>query len=431
MPIIPEAISTFLASALPLAWQIFKNWSWFFLPILLWKPFLYHYRFWIMGRWDATVPKILLEIKLPKEVRKPIKAMEHVFAGFHAMHDVPTWREKWVEGQFQLKFSLEIVSIGGEIHFYIRVPEIFRNIVESNIFSQYPEAEISEVPDYTLNVPQDIPNQDWDLWGTDLVNTKPDPYPIKTYTKFETEVQPMEEKRVDPLASLLEGLTILKPGEQIWVQIVAKPIRVEDKNWIQEGLEIRDKLVRRPGKPKQKPMVQEAFEIWLPGWKPEGEKAEKELIPPEMKLTPGEREIVAAIEEKISKSGFDCNIRYIYLGKRDVFFKPRARIPYSLFKEVSTENLGGLKPLKKTITKVKSPFFWFLDARRLYLRERRIFRYYQRRWAPFFPRGGGTYVLNTEELATLFHLPGRQVAPAFIERIEAKKGQMPPGLPME
>lgn len=432
MPIITETTASFLAPLLSFAWQILKNWWWLLAPFLLFRPLLYQYHYWRMERWNATIPKVLLEIKLPKDVIKPIKAMDTVFAGFHAMHDVVTWREKWIEGQFQLRFSIEIVSDGGDIHFYIRVPVMFRQLVESNIYSQYPEAEISEVEDYTLKVPQDIPNKEWDLWGTNLINTKPDPYPIKTYTKFETEIQPYEEKRIDPLTVLLDGLAGIKPGEQIWIQILAKPVRIEDRNWIQEGLDIINNLVNRPAKPKQKALVQEAAEVLIFGpTTPSEKEKEKEFIPPVMALTPGEREIVAAIEEKISKHGFDCAIRFLYLGKKEVFFKPRARIPYSFFKAVATENLNGFKPFKITLTKVKSPFFWFLDARRLYLRKRKIFRYYQDRLTPLFPRGGGTFILNTEELATLFHFPGRAAAPAAVSRIEAKKAEPPSGLPVE
>jgi len=429
----PEFLET-IKPALPIlreAWKIFKIWWWLFPPLLLWRPLLYLYLYWRQETWDATVKKVILEIKIPKEVIKPIKAMEYVFAGFHAIHDVFTWREKWIEGQFLLAVSLEIVSKEGEVHFYIRVPEAFRKIVESNIYSQYPEAEISEVPDYTKDVPQDIPNKDWDLWGMDLINTKPNPYPIKTYPKFETEREPMEEKRVDPLSGLLEGLSTLLPGEQLWVQIVARPI-LEEIPWIKQGLEIRDKLVRRPAKPVPKPMIQEAAEVLITGTPPGVPPEEKEFIPPEMKLTPGEREIVQGIEEKISKFGFNCNVRYIYLAKRDALFRPRARLPYGFFKSISTANLNGLKPEKTRMTKVKSVWLWFLDKRRLYIRKRRIFRYYTKRWTPLFPRPGGTYILNTEELATLYHFPGRIVAPApALPRIEAKKGEAPPGLPVE
>jgi hypothetical protein len=178
-------------------------------------------------------------------------------------------------------------------------------------------------------------------------------------------------------------------------------------------------------------MIQEAAEILISG-PPSPVKEEKELIPPEMKLSPGEREIVSAIEQKIGKFGYDCSVRYIYLGKRDVFFRPRARIPFGFFKDISSENMGGLKPDKRTLTKVKSPFFWFLDKRRIYLKKRRLFKRYVKRVTPYWPRAGGTFVLNTEELATLFHFPGRQVAPApSVPRIEAKKGEAPPGLPIE
>lgn len=434
MTLLPPEFLAIIKPALPILgiiWQIFKTWWWLLVPFILWRPFIYLYRYWRNECYDATIKRIVLEIKIPEEVLKPIRAMEHIFAGFHAIHDVFTWREVWIEGQFLLSFTLEIVSIDGEVHFYMRVPEIFRKIIESNIYSQYPEAEISEVEDYTKKIPQDIPNKDWDLFGTDLINTKPDPYPLKTYVKFETEREPMEEKRIDPLAGLLEGMSVMQPGEQLWLQVVVKPI-IEEKPWIKQGQKIRDKLARRPEPPTPKPMILEAADILVSGTPPGAPPEEKEFLPPEMKLTPGEREVVQAIEEKISKFGSDCCIRYIYLAKRDVFFKPRARLPYGFFKAISTQNLGGLKPEKTRMTKVKSVWLWFLDKRRLYVRKRRIFRYYCKRWFPLFPRAGGSYVLNTEELATLFHFPGRAVAPApSVPRVEAKRGEAPPGLPIE
>ena len=408
-------------------WTIFKNWWWLPLPFILYQPFLFLWLWYKRECYDRTVKKIVLEIKLPKEVIKPIKAMEQVFAGFHAIHDVFTWREKWLEGKFQYSLALEIVSIGGETHFFIRIPEGFRDIIESNIYSQYPEAEISEVRDYAKLVPQNIPNKDWDLFGFDMINTKEDAYPIKTYPKFEEPREAKEEKRIDPLAGLLDGMAVLKPGEQLWLQIIAKPVR-EEIPWKEEGRELADKLVRRPRK-VTKPLLQEAADVLITG-KPPGALPEKEewIIPPEMKLTPGERRIVEAIEEKISKFCFTTNIRYIYLGKRDVFFKPKARIPYGFFKAISTEDMNGLKPWKKTMPKIQ----WILRKRRAHLRKRGLFRRYLFRVPPLFPRPGGTFLLNTEELATLYHFPGRTVAPApSLPRVEAKKGEAPPGLPIE
>ncbi len=427
MPIEASSIHPFLA----ILWQIFKSWWWLPLPFLLWSPVKSLYLYYIKERWDKTIKRIVLEIKIPKETLKPIKAMDQVFAGFHAIHDITTWREKWVEGVFQLNLSFEIVSIDGKVHFYIRTPEMFRKLIESNIYSQYPEAEISVVDDYVKYVPQNIPTKDWDLWGVDFINPKDEIYPIKTYKQFETEAEKEEEKRVDPLSDFLEGLSTLKPGEQFWLQIIAKPVLGKDKPWQEKGKEVVDRLARRPEKKELKPILQEAAEILISG--PTEKKEEiREIIPPEMKLTPGEREVVSAIEAKLSKFGYDCNIRFIYLGKRDVFFKPTTKIGFSLFKELSTENLGGVKPWSKTMTKVKSVPFWLWDKRRVYLRKRRILRYYIKRWIPLFPRSGATYILNTEELATLYHFPGKAAAPAMgVSRIETKRKGMPPGLPVE
>jgi hypothetical protein len=432
-PLIWQTFAERGPAVLSFLFKILEDWWWVPALLVFFYWFKYLYLYFIQDKWFNKTNFILLEIKIPEEVLKPIKAMEHVFAGFHAIHDIINPREKWIEGQYQLSFSLEIVSIDGEVHFFVWTPEQYRRIIESNIYSQYPEAEISKVPDYAKNIPSDIPNKDWELWGTGFINTKPDPYPIKTYAQFESDVQPKEEKRVDPLAGLLEGMSTLKAGEQLWIQIVVKPVR-EENPWIKNGLKIRDELARRPEKPKSKLMIREAAEMLITGKSPGEEIAEeRDFLPPEMKLTPGEREIVQAIEEKISKFGFECAIRYIYLGRREVFFRPTARMPFGFFKEVSSENLGGLKPdTKKQMTKVKTIFFWFLDKRRLYLRKRKIFRYYLARLFPFFPRPGGTFVLNTEELATLFHFPGRESAPApTIPRVEAKKSEPPSTLPVE
>jgi len=417
---------------LPIVWQILKNWWWLPLPFLLRKPAIYMYRYYIQEKWDASVKKIVLEVKMPKETIKPIKAMDQVFAGFHAIHDIPTWREAWVEGVIQLGISCEIVSIDGEVHFFIRTAEMFRKLIESNIYSQYPEAEVFLVDDYTKNVPQNIPNKDWDLYGVDFVNSKDEIYPIKTYKQFETETEKEEEKRVDPLADLLEGLSTLRPGEQFWLQIVAKPVLGKDRPWQKKGRELADKLARRPEKEKESgSIIGDALGILVSGPK-EKKKEEKELIPPEMKLTPGEREVLGAVESKLSKFGYACNIRFLYLGKKDVFFKPTVKVGFSYFKELSTENLGGVKPTSKTMTKMKSIFFWFWDKRRIYLRKRRMFRYYTKRWAPLFPRPGMTYILNTEELATLYHFPSQTVAPAMgVSRLETKRRNVPLDLPTE
>ena len=274
-------------------WEFIKTWWWVILPIVLFNPLKAYYHFWIMYKWDLKQEKVILEVKIPKESLKPIRAMEYVMSGIHGYHDKPNFREKWLEGQFQLSVSFEIVGIDGTPHFFMRVPVKFRRQIESNIYAQYPEVEITEVDDYTKYVPQAIPNNDWNLWGTDLVMSKDEPYPIKTYPKFESERETKEEKRVDPLAGLLESMSALYPGEQLWVQIVTRPV-IDEIPWVKKGREIVDKLVKRPVAAKSRSIIQEAAETVILGSQAVTQEI-KELIPPEMKLTPGEREIVAAI----------------------------------------------------------------------------------------------------------------------------------------
>ena len=416
-------------------WKIIIYWWWFPLPFLLIKPTIFLWHYWKREEWNKKQKRILLEIKMPKEVLKPIRAMETVMTGsWQILYAPPNWYENWIDGQVPLSYQLEIVSLGGEPHFYIRTVERLRDAVEANFYSQYPEAEISIAEDYTKYVPQDIPNKDWDLWGADYKLLRPDPYPILTYKKFETESEPLEEKRVDPVAGLLESMAKIKPGEQLWIQIAICSIGEDTLTpFIDQAKALRDKLAKRTVAPPQRPIIEEAAKIIITG-EPTVEEKKEEFMPPEMKLTPGEKEIVAAVEEKMAKPCFMCHIRFIYLGQKEVYFKPNFRLGFNFFAYFFSQNCNALIPLGTTLTKIKQDWynFFFFIKRRLYLRKRKIFRQYRERYPPFFPNPGGTFVLNVEEVASLFHFPSEAVAPTpSVPRVEAKKGGPPIGLPVE
>jgi len=394
----------FLAPLLGLIWEIIKKWYWLFLPFLLFKPFLFYWLWWRQEIWNDKQKSILLEIKIPKEILKPMRAMESVFSGLWQIHTPANWIEKWWDGQELLSYSFEVAAIDGIPHFFVRCPPESRKLIESHINSQFPEAEIFEVEDYTQKVPQSIPDDNWDLWGTDYALKRDNAYPIKTYHDFETEREAKEEKRIDPMAALLEGMSRLKKGEQIWVQIRIKAI------------------------------LAEMIEFMISGGAPAKEEKKTETLPPEMKLTPGEKEVVAGIEKKMGKLAYETFIRFIYLGEKKVFFKPNLRLPMSYFTNFVTDNLNAPIPCSPTITKVRRNWydsFWF-PQRRLYLKKRRTFRRFVTRLPYYFPQPGGTFVLNTEELATLYHFPSKVQTPAsLLPRVEAKKGEAPLELPVE
>jgi hypothetical protein len=421
--------------------EFLKDWWWLILPFVLIKPFLYFWLFWRQEAWGKSIKSIVLEIKMPKEILKPIKAMEQVFSAFWGCnYDPADWWEKWIEGKDLPSFSLEIASIDGEPHFFIRIQEGRRNAVESAIYSQYPDAEISVVEDYAKMVPQDIPNKNWKMWGCDYELIKDDMYPIKTYSKFfeEKPDAPKEEKRLDPMATLLEGMGKCKPGEQLWVQISATPMTKGDKaydKYIKKAKVLIGELAQRPGPPKPPPIIKGAALALVKGEVLGAEEKHEEIMPPEMKLTPGEREILAGVEKKIAEYSFECFIRFMYVAKNEVYFGGAKGIPFAYFNQFATANLNALKPWAKTITKIHKHWFlpWnLLLERRLFVRKRNLFRHYVDRNNPLHPFAGGTFIMNAEELATIFHFPGKGVAPApFVPRIESKKGEAPPGLPTE
>ncbi len=422
----------FLLPYLEFGWESLKKWYWAILPFILWKPTLFYWLWWRQEIWNNQQKSILLEIKPPKESLKPMRAMEAVFTGLWQIYAEPNWIEKWWDGQELLSYSFEIAGIDGVPHFFVRCDQNVKNIVESHIYSQFPEAEIFEVEDYVKKIPQDIPNKEWDLWAADCQLLKPNCYPIKTYKEFETERESKEEKRIDPMSSLLEGIAKTKKGENIWIQIRAKPILTEIP-WQKEGKEIVDKIASGISPEKKKNFLAEIIEIIFSGPPAKVEKS-KDILPSVMKLTPGQKDVVEAIERKISKLGFECVVRYIYLGKKPAFFKPNLRIPISYFTHFITSNMNGILPIGSTTSKARKKWYdpiWF-PKRRLYLLKRKSFRRYVERLPYYFPMTGGTFVLNAEELASIYHFPSRLQSPSsLMERVEAKKGEAPINLPME
>lgn len=435
--ILEEVLPSLLSSIeeimpyLIIIWQIVIAWWWLILPLFLFEKVKYFWLWWRNQLWEKKHKYIILEIRMPKENIKPTRAMELVFTGLWQIWAPPNWIEKWWDGEDVLSYSFEIAAIDGVPHFLIRCHKSARGLIETHIYSQFPEAEIFQVEDYTKKVPQDLPNKDWFFWGTDYKFTRKDYYPIKTYHDFESERETKEEKRIDPMNSLMEAMGSLKKGEQIWVQFRAKPFLTE-RSWIGDGKKAVDSLVKRKEKTKNKSFLGEFFDLLI-GSEPK-KKEEEKLLPPEMMLTFGEKEVVSGIEKKISKLAFEVGIRYLYLAKKEVAVKPNLKLPMSYFTNFGTNNLNSLIPDGKTIPKVRKKWydpFWF-PKRRLYIKKRRLFRKYITRLPYNYPMPGGAFVLNTEEMATIYHFPSKILTPSSqLPRVESKKGGAPLELPIE
>lgn len=392
--------------------------------------------FWIWGLnrlWKKSIQWTLLEIKIPRNILKTPKAMENVFSALHAMYIKPIdFEDTYFKGEGLFWFTCELVGYAGGVNFYIRCPKRFRNLVESVIYSEYPDAELSEVEDYTELMPEILPNDIYDLWGNDFILSKPNPYPIRTYEFFEANV---DEQRLDPVSAITEVMSRLKEGEAIWLQYLIKPVSDE---WKKEGEELRDKIMQR--KRERVPGALESFVSGLvqffknlslasiehPVW-PGSEKKEREFKITEF-LSPGERNVLEGIENKISKLGFETAIRFVYIDRKDSFSPANISAVNGAFKQFNTLDMNGFRSLRDTITFVTSRWLttesWFRESK-VYIKKRLIYDMYRLRWFP--PKAS---VLNTEELATIFHFPLVTVEAPLLRRLETRKGEPPSNLPI-
>lgn len=379
---------------------------------------------------EEEIKWVLLSISVPETCQKNPKSMEQVFAGFYGTRYKPNFYEKYLMGKQPFTMSLELIGIGGHVRFLIRCPIFFRDLVESHIYAQYPEAEITEVEDdYVQFIPDKYPNDAYDIFGAEFVLTKEDAYPIRTYPKFADAIS--REGFVDPVSSMTETLTKLTADEQVWLQIVIQPVL--DNAWIEEGKRLVAKLIGK----KMEPYTDWFQKTFVKGWhsvlggaetilgipRPESEAEESHWLSEMQFLSPGEREIVEAVEQNISKVAFKTKLRVIYVAKKDSYAVARGWAPtVGALTQFNTENLNGFKSHKKYRTKVEYFKRW-----REPRRKRRIMKYYKKR---ALNRGAKPFVFNIEELATIYHFPYVTVQAPTIRWTGAKKAEPPSDLPI-
>lgn len=420
--------------SLGLAYAVIYWWA--YIPAILAYALFVSYRDYKITETIRNIQWVLLEVKTPGDLEKSPKVTEQVFAGLHGILSPIKAREVFFQGKITKWFSMEIIGIGGDIHFYIRTPAEYRNLVEAQIFAQYPDAEITEAADYVNDVPEKLPDANYDLWGAEYKLAKEDAFPIRTYVEFEEAGGLGEAKRVDPLASFSETLSNLKSGEQIWIQMILLPTGPEtgDK-WQDKGADMLDKLAGREKKEEKKLGIAGALAGQLHniiteagGSKKEEKKEEKkELIPPR---TPLEEEQMKGITRKIAKVGFRCGVRFVYVAHREVFNMGHVAGVGGALKQFSSGNLNGFK--SEFTTSGKGWFRWFFPSGKGFFsaeeaieKKRMLYEAARNRGLPLVPSS----VLNTEELATLYHLPGLAVRTPFLPRVLSKKGQPPAFLP--
>lgn len=423
----------------------FEYW-WLWLPVVLanlayviWMD--YQKEKYLLGmKWTV------LEVIPPTEILySSPKAAESFFAGLHASYGGGIkWKDQAFGGKIPDWFSMELVSNGGETHFYVRCTETQRNIVESLLFAQYPSAEIRVVEDYVKLLPDAFDPEQYDIAGSDFVFTQPPAYPVKSWMEFEEAGGKDEYARLDPLAPLLEIMSALRPGEYLWLQYVIRPT---GGDWVKEGQKVVDKLAGRAEKEAPQPLILtlitlpvsmlqgilELFGVLEPA---EPEKKKEEKLFNLQALTPADKLVLERVQFKISKLAFKSAIRAMYVGRKDAFNGARAASVSAMFKQLFYNNLNTFKPGNGTKDKGVAPWMFpndkgFFASERTLKKKTALYKAF--RFRMFSPPSKDPkafpIILNVEELATLWHLPSLNVRAPLLPRVQAKKSQPPAFLP--
>lgn len=412
---------------LRLVWTAFQEIWWLILPPFLLLVFLEQWKGYIKISYLKSLKWSHLEIRVPKNIERTPKAMEQIFAALYGSYLPLKFMDKWRKGRVLDWASFEMVGNETGVSFYVRVPESNRNLIEAAIYAQYPEAEIHEAVDYVEAMPSILPNKTYDLFGMDFVLAREDAYPIRTYEYFEDKE---EERRLDSVAAIVEVMSKLKAGETIWLQLLVQPT---NDDWKKKSEEEVNKLIGLKSKKSKGffPDIVEGGNAFLrdlikapfvPLGKEEVVEKKSDSGSQFGSFTQTKKDVVKAIEEKAAKLSFKTNLRFIYIDRRDAFTRVNVSAVVGAIQQFNTKHLNAFKPNGDTITVGKWPF----KARGEYLKKRSIMFSY--RYRAFAKK---TFILNIEELATVFHLPTLVVGAPRLQKLESKKGGPPPNLPIE
>ncbi|MEK7511320.1 MAG: hypothetical protein AAB582_03725 [Patescibacteria group bacterium] len=409
--------------------QTLANFGFLILTAPIWMPIILVrwavYRFVEANRveWLSKQEYVLLELKIPRDIKKSPMAMETVLTNLNVSQGESTWYKKYINGSVRPSWTFEIVSLGGTVHFYVRTRVSYRRPVESFFYAQYPGIEITEAIDYSLLV--DPTHEPYGMWGCDYKKKKPDPIPIRTYAEYLDPGSPLPkpDETIDPLAQVIELLGSIGPKEQFWVQMNVrisggekydrKKLDGKAYTWKDEAGELIEGI-RAGAMRKQKKINQVS-----------GALVEEEGFGP---LTKGQQEDIYAIERNINKPAFDVGMRAIYLAPEDAFQGSMITFLINLWKPMSAEQGNGIGITRWLAIFNDYPWEDRSGHHKEHLKHQLVDAY--RRRAYFHePYKLGWMIMSSEELATIFHIPSASVTAPSMPRIQSSTSEAPSNLP--
>jgi len=379
---------------------------------------------------EANWQWIVLAVDIPPLYIQTPKAVEQIFAHLSGAKVSIHLLDKYWRGKRQKNFSFEIISIEGYIQFLIRTESEYRDLVEAAVYAQYPEAEITEVEDYVEMIPGSYPSDTHHMFGVEFQLADADAYPIRTYPSFEYKIS-KDDVFSDPMAAILENFSRIGHGEHFWLQIIIEPA---GNDWKEKGIDLVKSIISGGGHGHgggfltmlgDVPMMiaKEILTIingteFVPH---EHEEAPAGKI---SDLTPGGKGTIEAIEEKIAKIGFKTKVRALYAARNDVFNPSRCVDGFiGSLNQFHIQSRNAIVPRMITHTH----FLFFNHDREIKI-QNKFYKAFAKRKLKV---GGNPYILNIEELATVWHFPLPFVKTPLIQKAGAKRGEPPMNLPIE
>lgn len=365
--------------------QFFTQW-YIWLPLVAILGFLTWRNYRSAKTTNDPYDYVLLALEIPRDNDKKELSAEQLFASLHGI--LRDKQELKMSGGVQEHLSFEIASVSNQIRFYVRVPKHLQNFVEGQIYAQYPTVQIHEADqDYAASTgSHPVTAVD------ELVLTDNEYFPIKTFQTFD----------VDPLAGITAALTKLDSSdEEIWVQILARPIA---DSWQQDSAKFIARYKDGFGTVTKSSawiyFLQALQALWQP---PEGGATTTGK-----EMSDRDKLRVSEAEKKSQKLGYKVRIRIAYLGSDQNSARIQMNAVASAFKQFNSTSLNGFKLAAKPSCNRDD-----LEA-------------YAKR---SFPDGTG-FILNIEELASVFHLPHMNVETPNVVWASSKTAEPPTNLPI-
>lgn len=422
------------------AWEIFywlcTHGGWLIFLYFLLAYAWHRWDLYILTKFDSKRRWVLLAIDVPKDNIQSPKAVENIFATLAGAHSSTKILKRYFLGDHGDWFCLEIVGIEGYVQFIIRTTDGYRDLVESAIYGQYPDAEITEVADYTEGYPTEFPNDKYQMYGTEFIYVDDPALPIRTYTEFEDSVT---KEFKDPLQGILEVMNKLGSGEQIWFQILIDPIGPE---WKKNSEKYIEKMMNNESKKKgpgllssvanELKLIYQSAQDQASGGAGliEGKSAEvgsESTSSSLLLLPPHKRAKVEAAALKMKKIGYDVKMRLIYIARKENWYPAHGREAFiGAMKQFNTEDLNALRPDTKRVGVHVQ--YLFTEWRKNY-RRTKLMRHYKWRSVG---RGTNPITMNIEELATIWHFPMKtefQPIRHMVQRTQTKSTPPPTTVP--